>query len=144
MSKLKLTSVSYSTVSLATAQEVINAGVKAAEAIGIPMSIVITDRTGQIKAAAQMDGATALPFQVAYKKAWTAAVTGAATVDVHGFISGDQGATLSMPHVENFSVVAGGLPIVSDEGCIGAVGVSGASPELDLQVARAAVAALLG
>lgn len=142
MSSKFVASVSFQTISLAAAQKIVNAGVAKAEAMGVPMSIVVVDRSGQIKAAAQMDGATALPYQVAYKKAWTAAVTGASTADVHGFISGSDASVISMPHVEHFSIVPGGLPIQAEGGCIGAVGVSGASPDLDLQVAQAAVAAL--
>jgi uncharacterized protein GlcG (DUF336 family) len=42
----------------------------------------------------------------------------------------------------NFSVIAGGIPVMVDGACVGAVGVSGATAELDQKVAEAAVAAL--
>jgi glc operon protein GlcG len=106
------------------------------------MSIVAVDRAGHVKASAQMDGTSALPYQVAFKKAWTAAVTGAATADVHGFIASDEGSALSMPHLSDFSIIAGGLPVAIDGVCIGAIGVSGATAELDLKVAQAAIAGL--
>jgi uncharacterized protein GlcG (DUF336 family) len=90
-----------------------------------------------------MDGASILTYEVAYKKAWTAAVTGAPTAGVHQFITSDAGSLLSMPHMDNFSVVAGGLPLRANENCVGAIGVSGATAELDLKVAEACAAALV-
>lgn len=129
-------------LTLAAAQEAVAAGTKAAQALGIPMSIVVVDRGGQLKAAANMDGTTALPFQVALRKAWTSAVTGSPTEGVFSFISMDKGSAVSMPHLENFSVIAGGLPVMADGACVGGIGVSGATAELDLKVAEAAAAAL--
>lgn len=131
-------------LSLAAGQLIVDAGVKAAQAVGVPMSIVTVDRGGHVKAVAHMDGATPLPYEVAYRKAWTAATTGAATADVHAFISATDGGVLSMPHLPGFSVVPGGLPIMVDGRCVGAVGVSGATAELDLQIAVAALAAIEG
>lgn len=139
---VKKSTFATSTIALSTAQGAIDAGIEAAKALGIPMSIVIVDPAGLPKAVARMDGASILTYEVAYKKAWTAAVTGAPTAGVHQFVASDAGSLLSMPHVDNFSVVAGGLPIRADESCVGAVGVSGATAELDLKVAEAVVAAL--
>lgn len=130
-------------ITLAAAQRVIDAGVKASEALGVSMSIVVVDAAGHITAVGRMDGASMLTYDVAFKKAWTSAMTGAPTAGVHQFVTSDPGATLSMPHVQHFSTVAGGLPIARQNACIGAVGVSGATAEVDLKVAEAAVAALM-
>ncbi|MCX7055920.1 MAG: heme-binding protein [Proteobacteria bacterium] len=138
----QISTFTASTITLSSAKNAIDAGLAAAQALGIPMSIVIVDPAGLPKAVARMDGASILTYEVAYKKAWTAAVTGAPTAGVHQFIASDAGALLSMPHVGNFSVVAGGLPIRTDAGCVGAIGVSGATAELDLKVAEAVAAAL--
>lgn len=126
---------------LASVQDAIKAGVEAAGGIGVPMAIVVVDRAGQLVAAARMDGATELALKVAQKKAWTAAMTGAPTASVLDFISSDKGSSISMPHVDGFSVVAGGLPIFAGEECIGAASVSGASADLDLSITQAVVAA---
>lgn len=142
MTDLDKVAVPCPMMSLQAAQTALAAGVSAAERMGVPMSLVAVDRAGQVKAVARMDGAGELPYQVAFKKAWTAAVTGAATTDVRAFIASDEGSSLSMPHLANFSVIAGGLPIVVDGVCVGAVGVSGATAEMDLAVAQAAVAGL--
>ena len=130
------------TLSLAAGQLIVDAGVRAAKAIGVPMSIVTVDRGGHVKAVAHMDGATPLPYEVAYRKAWTAATTGAATADVHAFISATDGGVLSLPHLPGFSVVPGGLPIMVDGRCVGAVGVSGVKSNEDAQIARAGMAAV--
>lgn len=142
MTDLEKIATSCPVLSLKAAQRALAAGVSAAEQMGVPMSLVAVDRAGHVKAVAQMDGASVLPYRVAFKKAWTAAVTGSATTDVRAFIASDEGSSLSMPHLADFSVIAGGLPIIVDGVCVGAIGVSGATAELDLKVAHAAVAGL--
>ncbi|MEJ6011484.1 heme-binding protein [Novosphingobium aquae] len=129
-------------LSLKAAQKIVAAGVDEAARMGVPMCVVAVDRSGQIKAVAHMDGATVLPYQVAFKKAWTAAVTGAPTAGVRAFVGSDEGSAITMPHLTDFSVIDGGLPILVDGVCVGAVGVSGATAEMDLAVAEAALAGL--
>ncbi|MNF17215.1 hypothetical protein D3C80_2205820 [compost metagenome] len=48
----------------------------------------------------------------------------------------DNGAAASMPHVKHLSLITGGVPIILDGTCIGGIGVSGATSELDLRVAQ--------
>jgi glc operon protein GlcG len=138
----KLTTVPSKAISLQSAQAAIQAGVAAANGLGVPMSIVVVDAAGIPVAVSRMDGASVLSYEVAHRKAWTSAVAGAPTAGVHQFISSDAGSLLSMPQVPNFTVVAGGLPFREGDRCVGAVGVSGATAELDLKVAEAAAAAL--
>jgi uncharacterized protein GlcG (DUF336 family) len=137
-----LTTFKSDNITLESAQEAINAGVAAASEIGAPMALVVVDTAGNIKASARMDGASILAHDVAFKKAWTAAISGAPTAGVHQFVASDPAAVLSMPHMDNFSVVGGGLPVSGDSGCVGGIGSSGATAELDLKVAEAMAAAL--
>lgn len=138
-----LTTIAYETISLASAQAGIAAGVAAAASMNIPMAITIVDKAGIIVASARMDHASPLTAEVAFKKAWTSAVTGAPTSGVHQFISGDPAAVLCMPNVTHFTTVGGGFPIQGAAGAaVGAVGVSGATAELDSKVAEAVIAAL--
>lgn len=132
----------YANLTLEAAIAALAAGVAAAKEMGIPMSLVAVDRAGQVVTSARMNGASAMTMDIAFKKAWTSAMASAPTAYVMGFVTGDQGSTISMPHVDNFSVVAGGLPVMVDGVCVGAVGVSGATAELDLKVAEAAVGLL--
>jgi glc operon protein GlcG len=133
---------SYANLTLEAANTALAAGVAAARELGIPMSLVAVDRAGQIVSSARMNGATAMTMDIAFRKAWTSAMASAPTAYVMGFVTSDQGSTISMPHVANFSVIAGGIPVKVDGVCVGGVGVSGASADLDLKVAEAAVAAL--
>jgi glc operon protein GlcG len=137
-----LTTFKQESISISAAQQAIAAGITVASAMNIPMSIVIVDATGHVVALARMDHASPLSSDVAFKKAWTAAVTNAPTSGVHQFIASDAGSLLSMPHVANFTVVSGGLPIAGQGGCVGGIGVSGATAELDTKVAEAVAAAL--
>jgi uncharacterized protein GlcG (DUF336 family) len=130
------------TISLAASQRVLSAAVESAGQVKAPLTIVVVDQSGLVVASARMDGAPVVAFEVACRKAWTSAVTRSPTDGVHQFISSDSGSLLSMPHIPNFSVIAGGVPLLSEGECIGAVGVSGATSELDLQVALAAAKAL--
>ena len=132
----------YANLTLEAASAALAAGVAAAKEMGIPMSLVAVDRAGQVLSSARMNGASAMTMDIAFKKAWTSAMASAPTAYVMGFVTSDQGSTISMPHVDNFSVVAGGLPVMVDGVCVGAVGVSGATAELDLKVAEAAVGVL--
>lgn len=141
MSGLK--TVSYEAISLTSAQAGIAAGIEAAAAMNIPMSISVVDKSGITVVSARMDNASPLTAEVAFKKAWTSAVTSAPTSGVHQFISSDPAAVLCMPHVSHFTTVGGGLPIQNKAGnIVGAVGVSGATAELDTKVAEAVMAAL--
>lgn len=132
----------YANLTLEAASAALAAGVAAAKEMGVPMSLVAVDRAGQVVSSARMNGASAMTMDIAFKKAWTSAMASAPTAYVMGFVTGDQGSTISMPHVDNFSVVAGGLPVMVGGACVGGVGVSGATAELDLKVAEAAVGAL--
>lgn len=137
-------SVTTSNLSLKAAEKALEAGIAAAQGMGIPMGLVAVDRAGQVVASARMDGASAMTLDIAFKKAWTSAMASAPTAYVMNFVTSDQGSTISMPQVANFTVIAGGLPVTVAGACVGGIGVSGASADIDLKVAEAAVAALAG
>ena len=136
--------VAHASLSLAAAQAALAAGVAAAKGMGVPMALVAVDRGGHVVASARMDGASAMTLDIAFKKAWTSAMAGAPTAYVMNFVNSDAGSAMTMPHVANFSVIAGGLPVSVDGACVGGIGVSGATAEMDLKVAEAAAAALAG
>ncbi len=48
----------------------------------------------------------------------------------------------SLPNVPRVTLLAGGFPITEGEVVIGGVGVSGSSPENDMRIAEAGLAAL--
>ncbi|MGH8572999.1 MAG: GlcG/HbpS family heme-binding protein [Gammaproteobacteria bacterium] len=140
------TALSYqkASVSVSAAQRIVEAGIAKATDLDVPVTIAVVDESGHLKAFARMDGAGLIATDVALNKAYTSAATGAPTSGVHQFISSDPGSLLSMPHLPRFTVVAGGIPIGVDGATVGAVGVSGGSPEVDDQIAEAAVEAPAG
>ena len=88
--------------------------------------------------------AIAAAAEVAMGKARTAALFGRATAGLEAAANVADGvartALLSAP--EQFVFMRGGVPIVKDGQCIGAIGVSGVLAEQDEQVALAGVGAL--
>jgi uncharacterized protein GlcG (DUF336 family) len=133
------TTYERSTVSYETARRLLEAAVGAAREAGMPATIVVSDVAGEPIAIARTDGAGLLTMKVAADKAWTAANAGAATEQVHTFVTSDPAALASMPAVPRFSLVGGGLPITGGGRVIGAIGVSGGTSAQDVAVARAAL-----
>jgi uncharacterized protein GlcG (DUF336 family) len=76
-----------------------------------------------------MDGARAYTVDLATQKARTSALVGVPTAMVQAAGGRD--------------VTAGGLPVVSQTECVGAVGISGSKVEDDVRIASAAIAALM-
>ena len=125
------------------------------------VTIAIVDAGGHLLSLQRMDGAAALSAHVAASKALPAAADrqGAAAHvaaskarsaavgrrDTKGFedmINGGRTAFLSAPFIDG--MLEGGLPILHNGQCIGAVGVSGVKASEDAQVAAAGIAALVG
>lgn len=127
-------------LTLAGAQRVLAAAQAKAEAMGVPQNIVVTDEGGHMMAMARMDGAKPLSVASAHAKAMTAASgrapTGGAAADVEVKLALAQG----LRHTN----LRGGLPIVVDGRCIGAIGVGSGTGDQDVEVARAGLAALAG
>jgi glc operon protein GlcG len=77
-------------------------------------------------------------------KARMAALNGKPTADQEAAINSSRPALLQLAGVFKEGAVAmgGGLPLLVNGSCIGAVGVSGMTPDLDAAIATAAAAAL--
>ena len=106
------------------------------------VTIAIVDAGGHLLLLQRMDGAAALSAHVAASKARSAAVGRRDTKGFEDMINGGRTAFLSAPFIDG--MLEGGLPIVHNGQCIGAVGVSGVKASEDAQVAAAGIAALVG
>lgn len=115
-----------------------------AEAVakGWAVTIAIVDVGGHLLWLQRMDGASALTARMAQAKAHTAALSRRETKLFEDFINSGRNSFLSAPAVEG--LIEGGVPIVKNGLCLGAVGVSGVQSANDAQIARAGIAALLG
>jgi len=101
--------------------------------------VAIVDDGGHLLHLFRMDGATPANSRIAMEKGRTAAETRRSTAMWEDRVKGGRMVMLKMPGV---TPVQGGLPIVIDGECIGAVGVSGVQSHEDEQIAKAGIAAL--
>jgi uncharacterized protein GlcG (DUF336 family) len=104
------------------------------------VTIAIVDDGGHLLALQRLDGAAAISAHIAPAKAHTAAMGRRESKVYEDVINQGRTSFLSAPLL--FGMLEGGVPIVQDGQCIGAVGVSGVKSSEDAQVARAGIAAL--
>ena len=104
------------------------------------VTIAIVDDGGHLLALQRLDGAAAISAHIAPAKAHTAALGRRESRVYEEIINGGRYSFLTAPTMQG--MLEGGVPIVKDGQCIGAVGVSGVKSTEDAQVARAGIAAL--
>ena len=104
------------------------------------VTIAIVDAGGHLLSLQRLDGAAPLSAHVAAAKARSAAVGRRETKGFEDMINAGRTAFLSVPFIDG--MLEGGVPILHNGQCIGAVGVSGVKASEDAQVARAGIAAL--
>ena len=94
----------------------------------------------QLLALQRLDGAAAVSSHIAPAKAQTAALGRRESRVYEEIINGGRVSFLSAPALQG--MLEGGVPIVKDGQCIGAVGVSGVKSTEDAQIAKAGIAAI--
>jgi len=105
-----------------------------------PVSIAIVDDGGHLLWQQRLDGAAPLSSHIAPAKARTAALGQRETKVYEDIINNGRYSFLSAPVVEG--MLEGGVPVMVDGQCVGAVGVSGVKSTEDAQIAKAGIAAL--
>ena len=103
------------------------------------VSIAIADDGGHLLWLQRLDGAAPISAQIAPAKAQTAAVGRRESKVYEDMINAGRHSFLSAPLT---GMLEGGVPILVDGQCVGAVGVSGVKSNEDAQIARAGIAAL--
>ena len=103
------------------------------------VAIAILDDGGHLLMLARMDGATPANAAIATEKGRTAAVSRRSSGAWQERIK----ARPEMLRMPGILPVQGGVPILVDGGCVGAVGVSGVQSHEDEQIAQAGIDALL-
>ncbi|MBE7939624.1 MULTISPECIES: heme-binding protein [Ramlibacter] len=104
------------------------------------VTIAITDDGGHLLWLQRLDGAPPISAHIAPAKAHTAALGRRESKVYEDVINGGRYSFLSAPAIEG--MLEGGLPIIKDGQCIGAVGVSGVKSSEDAQIARAGMSAI--
>jgi glc operon protein GlcG len=103
------------------------------------VTIAVADDGGHPLALERLDGCPQISAYIAQGKARSAALGRRETRLYEEMINAGRTSFLSVPLD---SMLEGGVPIIIDGQVIGAVGVSGAKPEQDGQIAKAGIAAL--
>jgi glc operon protein GlcG len=104
------------------------------------VSIAIVDDGGHLLWLQRLDGAAAISAQIAPAKAHTAALGRRESKVYEDIINQGRVSFLSAPGLNG--LLEGGVPVLVDGACVGAVGVSGVKSTEDAQIARAGIAAL--
>lgn len=104
------------------------------------VSIAIVDDGGHLLWLQRLDGAPPISSHIAPAKANTAALGRRESKVYEDLINGGRTSFLSAPDLKG--MLEGGVPILKDGQCLGAVGVSGVKSTEDAQIARAGIAAL--
>lgn len=104
------------------------------------VTIAVVDDGGHLLWLQRLDGAAAISAHIAPAKAQTAALGRRESKVYEDTINGGRYSFLSVPLLAG--MLEGGVPIMKDGYCLGAVGVSGVKSTEDAQIARAGIAAL--
>jgi glc operon protein GlcG len=103
------------------------------------VSIAIVDDGGHPLGFLRLTDAAPLTAQIAFGKATTSALSRRESRFYEEIVKNGRTAFLSV----EVTALEGGVPVVVDGQCVGAVGVSGVRSDQDAQVANAAVRAIL-
>ncbi len=127
-------------LTLNEANAIIQACVEKAEAMGLDMDIAVTDDGGHLIAFQRMNDARVTSINIAIDKAFTASGARKSTREygdaaqpgkpAYGINSALQGRII---------LLAGGLPLFSNDTIVGGVGCSSGTPDQDEEVAQAGV-----
>jgi len=131
------------TLTLAEAKQMLAAGEEKAASFGIAYNIAVVDGGGHLLAFVRQDGALIGSIDLAINKAVTARIFDQSTAELSALSQPEK--PLFGIHQSNSGKVVifgGGIPVMSDETIVGAVGASAGTVEQDVAVAEAAIAAL--
>lgn len=127
-------------ISLALANEAATTALQFCSAKGWQVAVAVVDRAGQIKTQLRADDAGPHTIDSSRRKAYTAASLREGTSAMLEIVQKNPGAA-TLPIIDGFLILGGGLPIRAGDEVIGAIGVGGApGGHLDDQCAEAGIA----
>lgn len=136
-------SVATRVIDWPAAQAAAGAAARAAQALGVRVNIALVDAGGVLAGFLRMPGAPLHSVEIAMDKAYTAASFGLPTSRWTEVLQSHSAAVREgLVMRPRFVAFGGGLPIVEEGQCIGAIGVSGGSEQQDEEIARAGLAAI--
>ncbi len=133
------------TISDELAVELLSAAVDKATELGGMFAIAIVDPSGVLKAFRRLDACPLVGVQVAQDKAYTAVLKGIPTEEWYEGIKDVPSHLYGVPAaIDRVTIFGGGAPLHVDGDLIGGIGVSGGTYLEDMDVAEAAIQAVLG
>jgi glc operon protein GlcG len=126
-------------LSLAAARKIVAASEAAAAARGVGVVVVVVDDAGNVIQLSRMDTAQVASVNVGIGKARTAAIYRRPSRDFEEQIRAGRVAALALADA---TPLQGGVPILVDGRVVGAVGVSGDTPQVDEDIAIAGANAI--
>ena len=127
-------------LTLADVQRIGDAARAEAQSHQWAVTIAIVDDGGHLLWLQRLDGAAPISAHIAPAKGNTAALGRRESRLYEEMINQGRHSFLSVPTIE--AMLEGGVPIMVDGHCLGAVGVSGVKSGEDAQIAKAGIAAL--
>lgn len=124
---------------LSDVNQLLDAAQKEADANGWAITVAVADAGGHLLGLRRLDGAAPFSAGIATEKARNAATGRKETQVFEDMINNGRTAFVSAPMQ---ALLAGGVPLIVEGNVIASVGVSGVKPDQDVQIAKAAVAAL--
>jgi uncharacterized protein GlcG (DUF336 family) len=119
-------SVSRATLSDVGATRILDGAIEEATSMGVPVTIVVVDEGGNVKAMRRMDGSPLVSIQTAQNKAYAAAAIGMPGDAFFSAIKDDAAAVASFASRPGLALIAGGIPLLVNNAVVGGVGVAGA------------------
>lgn len=104
------------------------------------VTIAIVDDGGNLLWLQRMDGAAPISAHIAPAKAKTAALGRRESKVYEDIINNGRYSFMTAPTLEG--MLEGGVPVLVNDQCVGAVGVSGVKSSEDVQIAKAGIIAL--
>ena len=126
-------------LTLAAARKIVAAAEAEANARGVGVVIAVVDSSGTIIELTRMDTAQVASVNVGIGKARTAAIYRRPSRDFEEQIKSGRIAALALADA---TPLQGGVPVLVDGNVVGAVGVSGDTPQVDEAIAIAGAAAV--
>ena len=130
-------------LTLDDADHIVESAKETAQQLSARVSIAVVDASGVLLSFRRLDGASIASVETSAAKARTAALTGGDSAAAEQAIGSGRVALLSLQAVlhQPCALMAGGLVLRYQNAVVGAIGVSGMTPDQDAAVARAGVEA---
>ena len=135
--------LSESNISWEAAAATTRGAIEHASSKGLKACVAVVDRHGSLVSLLRLPGTPFHSTDIATDKAYTAASVALATTELGSYLStASEAVKQGVPLRQRIVLFGGGIPVIFEGNCIGAVGVSGASEEQDVECAQKGLEAL--